>query len=217
MNTLDAYLQKFMSQFQFCQYEISKGYLFLIYKFFCQKLSGFLNYSVRVYPIKLKIDMLYDMNNTFRSTIFQISVNVSLTKGSFNKMICYLLKFSHEDIPAYRTSCSEVLQKIAVSYEFRKFTEKRHGLVPFSFLQKKTCLYRRSHSENNCFKKIQKSGVKSICSNPLLVKSIFQPVSSILILIYHGLLQEKSFYHKFSDFFRAVIFPNSRFDKNTFS
>ena len=33
-------------------------------------LSGFLKYSVRVYPIKLKTGMLYHMHNTFWSTIF---------------------------------------------------------------------------------------------------------------------------------------------------
>ena len=35
---------------------------------------GFLNNSVRVYPVKLRIGMLYHTNNTF----FQISVNVPL-------------------------------------------------------------------------------------------------------------------------------------------
>ena len=37
-------------------------------------MSGFLNNSVRVYPVKLRIGMLYHTNNTF----FQISVNVPL-------------------------------------------------------------------------------------------------------------------------------------------
>ena len=39
---------------------------------------GFLNNSARVYPIKLKIGMLDHMNNTFRNTVFQISVDVPL-------------------------------------------------------------------------------------------------------------------------------------------
>ena len=41
-------------------------------------MSGFLNNSVRVYPIKLKLGMLDHMNNTFRNTAFQISVDVPL-------------------------------------------------------------------------------------------------------------------------------------------
>ena len=32
--------------------------------------------SVRVYPVKLKIGILYHMNNNFRNTVFKISVNV---------------------------------------------------------------------------------------------------------------------------------------------
>ena len=36
----------------------------------CRQLSGFLNNSVKVYPIKLKIGMLDHMNNTFRNTVF---------------------------------------------------------------------------------------------------------------------------------------------------
>ena len=41
-------------------------------------MSGFLNNSVRVYPIKLKIGMLDHMNNTFENTVIQISVDVPL-------------------------------------------------------------------------------------------------------------------------------------------
>ena len=37
--------------------------------FVCQ-LSGFLNNSVRVYPVKLKIGMLDHIKNTFRNTVF---------------------------------------------------------------------------------------------------------------------------------------------------
>ena len=39
-----------------------------VYK--CRHLSGFLNNSVRVYPTKLKIGMLYHMSNSFRNTVF---------------------------------------------------------------------------------------------------------------------------------------------------
>ena len=42
-------------------------------------MSGFLNNSFRVYPVKLKIGMLYYTNNTFRDTVLEISLNVSLT------------------------------------------------------------------------------------------------------------------------------------------
>ena len=37
---------------------------------FVASLSDFLYNSVRVYPIKLKIGMLYYMNNTFQNTVF---------------------------------------------------------------------------------------------------------------------------------------------------
>ena len=43
-------------------------------------LSGFLNNSVRVYPIELKIVMLYHMNKTFRNSVFSVSINVSLNR-----------------------------------------------------------------------------------------------------------------------------------------
>ena len=33
-------------------------------------MSGFLNNSIKVYPVKLKIGMLYHLNNTFRNTAF---------------------------------------------------------------------------------------------------------------------------------------------------
>ena len=45
---------------------------------FVYKLLGFLNNSVRMYPIKLKIDMRYHMSSTFQNTFFHISVNVLL-------------------------------------------------------------------------------------------------------------------------------------------
>ena len=41
-------------------------------------MSDFLNNSVRVYPIKLKLGMLDHKNNTFRNTVFEISVDVPL-------------------------------------------------------------------------------------------------------------------------------------------
>ena len=34
-------------------------------------MPGFLNNSVRVYPVKLKVGMLDHMNNTFRNTVFR--------------------------------------------------------------------------------------------------------------------------------------------------
>ena len=42
-------------------------------------MSGFLINSVRMYPVKLKLGMLDNMNNTFRNTVFEISVDVPLT------------------------------------------------------------------------------------------------------------------------------------------
>ena len=38
----------------------------------------FPNNSIRMCPIKLKIDMLHHMTKTFRNTVFLISVNVPL-------------------------------------------------------------------------------------------------------------------------------------------
>ena len=37
--------------------------------------------SGRVCPVQLKIDVVYHMNNTFRNTVFLISVEVPLTNG----------------------------------------------------------------------------------------------------------------------------------------
>ena len=45
-----------------------------VYKF-CGQLSGFLNNSVRVYPMKPKIVMPDHMSNTFGNTVFWISVD----------------------------------------------------------------------------------------------------------------------------------------------
>ena len=42
-------------------------------------MSDFLKNSVRRYPVKLKLGMLDNMNNTFRNTVFEISVDVPLT------------------------------------------------------------------------------------------------------------------------------------------
>ena len=42
-------------------------------------MSGFLINSVRMYPVKLKLGMLDNMNNTFQNTVFEISVDVPLT------------------------------------------------------------------------------------------------------------------------------------------
>ena len=44
-------------------------------------MSGFLNNSVTVYTIKLKIGILYHMSNTFWNTVFEISADVPLRKG----------------------------------------------------------------------------------------------------------------------------------------
>ena len=43
----------------------------------------FLNNFVKVYPIKLKLGMLDHMNNTFRDTVFSISVDVPLNQEFF--------------------------------------------------------------------------------------------------------------------------------------
>ena len=45
---------------------------------FVYKFVGFLNNSIRVYTIKLKIGLLYHMNNTFQNTNFQICIHVPL-------------------------------------------------------------------------------------------------------------------------------------------
>ena len=37
---------------------------------YCRQFSGLLNNSIRVYSVKLKIDMVYHMNNSFQNTIF---------------------------------------------------------------------------------------------------------------------------------------------------
>ena len=49
-------------------------------------MSSFLNNSVRVCPIKLKLGMLDHMSNASQNTIFKISVDVPLTK--YYKSIC---------------------------------------------------------------------------------------------------------------------------------
>ena len=56
---------------------------------FCTSGGCFCN-SLRVYPMKLKTDMLNRMNNTFQNTIFQISVNVPLICYTFSwkQFIC---------------------------------------------------------------------------------------------------------------------------------
>ena len=41
----------------------------LVCLYICRQLSVFPKNSIRIYPIKLKIDMLYYMNNTFQNTI----------------------------------------------------------------------------------------------------------------------------------------------------
>ena len=46
-------------------------------------MSGFLNNSVKAYCVKLKIGMLYHVNNTFRNIVLLISVGVPLM-GNFN-------------------------------------------------------------------------------------------------------------------------------------
>ena len=52
---------------------------------FVYKFVGFLNNSIRVYTIKLKIGLLYHMNNTFQNTNFQICIHVPLMETvSFN-------------------------------------------------------------------------------------------------------------------------------------
>ena len=43
----------------------------------------FLNNFVKVYPINLKLGMLDHMNNTFRDTVFSISVDVPLNQEFF--------------------------------------------------------------------------------------------------------------------------------------
>ena len=48
-------------------------------------MSRFLNNSVWVYPIKLKIDMVYHMSNTFRNAVFQISVDIPLMHKNISK------------------------------------------------------------------------------------------------------------------------------------
>ena len=62
-------------------------------------MSGFLNNSVRVYPTKLKIGMLDHMNNTFRNTVFQISVDVSLIWKNSAIHMSGLVVYVKEGVP----------------------------------------------------------------------------------------------------------------------
>ena len=49
-------------------FDVQKDELLCLY--IGRHLSGFLNNSIRVYPVKLKIAMLYRTNNVFRNTVF---------------------------------------------------------------------------------------------------------------------------------------------------
>ena len=72
----------------------------------------FLNNSVRVQAIKLKLDMLDKMNNTFQNTVFQISADVPLTlhmAGSY-----HLTMFIHY-LPRLVVPASE---KLPFTFEF---------------------------------------------------------------------------------------------------
>ena len=68
-----------------CEYFFLLDTSFDVYKveLLCLKvyrqLTGFLNNSIRVYPIKLITVMLDHMNNNFRGTIFYIFVDVPLS------------------------------------------------------------------------------------------------------------------------------------------
>ena len=55
-------------------------YIFVVH---CQFFS---NNSVGVCPMKTKIDKVYHINNTFRNTVFYISVDVPLTKFKHKKL-----------------------------------------------------------------------------------------------------------------------------------
>ena len=62
-------------------FDVQKEKLFSLYN--CRQLSGFLNNSVNVYPVKLKIAMLYRMNNTFRNTVFRYLSMCLYSKQNF--------------------------------------------------------------------------------------------------------------------------------------
>ena len=71
---------------------------------------GLLSNSVRVYPIKLKIGMLYQMNNTFRNTVFSIFVDVPLNiSQNLREHTCvgvnFLIKLYEKETPAQGFSC----------------------------------------------------------------------------------------------------------------
>ena len=55
---------------------------FLLHSLFlrnvCRQLSVFSNQSIKICPIKLKIDMLYHMNKSLQNTAFYIFVDVPL-------------------------------------------------------------------------------------------------------------------------------------------
>ena len=55
-------------------------------------MSVFLNNSVRVYCIKLKLGTLDHINNTFRNTVFKISVHVPLKIVGFYDIPIVMLK-----------------------------------------------------------------------------------------------------------------------------
>ena len=48
----------------------------LVCLYICCELSGFLNNSVKMYSIKLKIGMLYYLNNTFRNTVRYLLISL---------------------------------------------------------------------------------------------------------------------------------------------
>ena len=63
-------------------------------------MSGFLDNSVKVYLVKLKIGMLYHTNNTFRNTVFKISVDVplSLMLVLFPTFLQNVWQFSNQNV-----------------------------------------------------------------------------------------------------------------------
>ena len=80
-----------------------------------------------MYSMKLKIGMLYHMNNTFQSTIFQIAVNVVLTQllcFSLKTFCVYLvLRISSDDL-IYRRIRLPLCREVSFKRQVRKIAYK---------------------------------------------------------------------------------------------
>ena len=86
-------------------------------------MSVFLNNFVRMYSIKLKICILYHMNNTIRNTIFKISADVPL-RIFFPPFTMVSSRSRLENFPVYLESCVENISSILDELQEHMFTKK---------------------------------------------------------------------------------------------